>query len=175
VAQVSFLGNPLTLAGEPPRAGERARDFTLHRFSPDEGMVAVTLADLPAKPRLLSVVPSLDTPVCSVQTTTFEERLSALGDAIAAYTISLDLPFAQARFCGANGVSAMQTLSDYQTRSFGTGWGLLIEEMKLLARAVYVLDPQGTITHAQLVPEISHEPDYEPALAALEDALRVHV
>jgi thioredoxin-dependent peroxiredoxin len=171
VGQVSFLGTPLTLVGEPPRAGDPAPDFTLHRFSPDEGIVAVTLADLPPKPRLLSVVPSLDTPVCSVQTTTFEERLAALGDAIAAYTISLDLPFAQARFCGTEGVTRMQTLSDYQTRSFGTGWGLLIDELKLLARAVFVLDRDGTITHAQLVPEISHEPDYAPALAALEDAL----
>src|SRR5258708_26978398 len=112
MAQVSFLGNPLQLSGEPPVAGERAREFTLHRFSPAEGIVAVTLADLPAKPRLLSVVPSLDTPTCSVQTTTFNERLARLGDTIAAYTVSPDLPFAPGRFCGAHGVPNMQALSD---------------------------------------------------------------
>ena len=100
MAEVRFLGNVVNLAGEPPRVGERAREFTVHRFSPGEGIVPVTLADLPAKPRLVSVVPSLDTPVCSAQTKMFEQHLAAYGDKVAAYTISVDLPFAQVRWCG---------------------------------------------------------------------------
>ena len=97
--------------------------------------------------------------------------LADFGDAVAAYTISLDLPFAQARWCGAERVSTMQTLSDWKTRSFGTSWGVLIEESQLLARAVFVLDAAGTVTYAQVVPEITHEPEYEPLLAALADAV----
>jgi thiol peroxidase len=171
MAGVTFFGNPLHLSGEPPRVGERARDFTLHRFSPDEGLVAVTLGDLPRKPRLLNVVPSLDTSVCSTQTKTFSARLDGLGESVAAYVVSADLPFAQGRWCGAEGVDNLQALSDYQDRSFGRSWGLVVEEMKLLARAVFVLDAGGLVTYAQLVPEISHEPDYDPAIAALEDAV----
>lgn len=171
MAEVTFFGNPLHLSGEPPRAGEQARDFTVHRFSPETGITPFTRADLPAKPVLLNVVPSLDTAVCSTQTKTFNERLARYGDAIAAYTVSLDLPFAQARWCGAEDVANVESLSDYQTRSFGTSWGLLIEELKLLARAVFVLDREGTIVYAQLVPEVSHAPDYEPAVASLDAAL----
>jgi thiol peroxidase len=88
--------------------------------------------------------------------------LAACGDAVAAYTISLDLPFAQARWCGAEGVATMQTLSDWKTRSFGTSWGVLLEETQLLARAIFVLDADGTVTYTQIVPEITHEPEYEP-------------
>jgi thiol peroxidase len=166
--EVLGFGKPLHLVGEPPRAGEPARDFEVHRFSPEAGIVPVTLADLPSKPRLLSAVPSLDTPVCSAETTTFDDRLGAFGDAVAAYTVSLDLPFAQARWCSAEGIKVMETLSDWKTRSFGTSWGVLVEEMQLLARAVFVLDADGTVVYTQVVPEITHEPEYEPILAALE-------
>ena len=171
MAEITFFGKPLHLVGTPPEAGEPARDFEVHRFSPDEGLVAVTLADLPAIPRLLSVVPSLDTPTCSAQTRSFNERLHKYGDRVAAYTISLDLPFAQSRFCADAGVDTMTTLSDYQERSFGNSWGLLVNETKLLARAVYVLDASGRVVYAQLVPEVTHEPDYEPALEALDALL----
>ncbi len=172
MAEVRFLGNVVNLAGEPPRVGERAREFTVHRFSPGEGIVPVTLADLPAKPRLVSVVPSLDTPVCSAQTKMFEQRLAAYGDTVAAYTISVDLPFAQVRWCGVEDVAQMQSLSDYQTHSFGLSWGLLVDEVKLLARAVFVLDADGTVTYAELVPELSDAPAYGPPLAALDSLLR---
>jgi thiol peroxidase len=172
MSQLLFLGNPVHLTGEPPAVGDQAPDFTVHRFVPGEGIVPFTLADLPAKPRLVSVVPSLDTPVCSAQTKMFAERIAAYGDDVAAYTVSVDLPFAQARWCGAEHVENMQSLSDYQTRSFGTSWGMLVDEVKLLARAVFVLDSDGTVTYAEIVPEISHEPAYEPALAALDALVR---
>jgi thiol peroxidase len=172
MTELLFLGNPVHLSAEPPAVGERARDFTVHRFAPGEGIVPVSLDDLPAKPCLVSVVPSLDTPVCSTQTKMFSERLAAYGDRVGAYTVSLDLPFAQARWCGAEGVDNMQTLSDYQTRSFGTSWGMLVDELKLLARAVFVLDADHTVTYAEIVPELSHEPAYAPALAALDALVR---
>jgi thiol peroxidase len=172
MAELLRFGRPVHLVGEPPQRDEPARDFTVHRFTPDKGIVPVTLADLPDKPRLISAVPSLDTPVCSTETKTLNERLAAFGDAVAAYTISLDLPFAQARWCGAEGVRTMQTLSDWKTRSFGTTWGLLVEESQLLCRAVFVLDGAGIVTYAQVVREITHEPEYEPVIAALEQAVR---
>lgn len=129
----------------------------------------MTLADLPAKPRLLSTVPSLDTPTCHVETKTLNEHLAAFGDAVAAYTVSVDLPFAQARWCGVEGVDGMQALSDYKTRSFGTSWGVLVEETQLLARCLFVLDADGTVAYTQIVSEITHEPEYEPVVAALEE------
>jgi thioredoxin-dependent peroxiredoxin len=167
--QILFVGNPVHLTGTPPTAGEPARDFTVHRFSREAGLEAVTLADLPAKPRLLSIVPSLDTPVCSTQTKQFNERLASYGDAVVAYTISVDLPFAQNRFCGAESVENMVTLSDYYSRSFGTSWGVLIDELHLLARAVFVIDAGGTITYAEVVPDAGQYPDYDAALSALDE------
>jgi thiol peroxidase len=143
----------------------------MHRFSPEEGVVEVALADLPTKPRLLSVVPSLDTPVCSDQTRAFDARLADYGERVAAYTISVDLPFAQRRFCDAEETHNTVTLSDYKTRSFGTSWGMLVEESQLLARGVFVLDAEGIVTYAEIVPDISHEPDYESALRALDEVL----
>jgi len=169
VSQVTFLGKPLQLAGDPPRAGERARDFTAVRFSPEEGLVEVSLADLPAKPCLLSVVPSLDTNVCSQQTKTFNERLAGYGPAIAAYTVSVDLPFAQNRFCGAEGIDNVAMLSDYQRRSFGTSWGMLIDELQLLARGVFVLDASGVVTYAEVVDEVTDHPSYDAVLGALDE------
>jgi thiol peroxidase len=171
VRQVTFLGEPLHLAGTPPGPGEAARDFTTIRFSPEEGLVEVTLADLPPRPRLLSVVPSLDTPVCSEQTLSFNERLAAYGDRVAAYTISVDLPFAQHRFCGAENAHNRVMLSDYKTRSFGTNWGILIEELQLLARGVFVLDAGGVVRYAEIVEEISDHPDYDAALRALDEVV----
>jgi thiol peroxidase len=170
-SHVTLRGDPLELAGEPPHAGQRAPDFRMHRFAPDEGLVPVTLADLPRKPRLISVVPSLDTPVCSEQTKAFNQALAQFGERVAAYTVSLDLPFAQNRYCGTEGVDAMQTLSDYQERSFGQNWGMLINDLKLLARGVFVVDPDDTVRYVQVVPEISDYPDYGAALAALRDAV----
>ena len=125
-------------------------------------------ADLLGKPAIISVVPSLDTPVCQVQTKTFNQRLAALGDKVTALTVSLDLPFAMNRFCGAESIKSMRSGSDYMDRNFGQHWGLLIDELKILARAVYVLDAQGIVRYAQLVKEVASEPDYDAAIAALE-------
>lgn len=162
---VTFKGNPMTLAGEALQAGDAAPDFQLHYYQ--DGMQTLTLADLKGKKSLVSVVPSLDTGVCAIQTKTFNEKLASKGDSINAVTVSLDLPFAQNRFCGAEGVDAMQVASDYQTREMGKSWGLLIEELMLLARAVFVLDEDGKIVHAEVVSEVTDEPNYDSALAAL--------
>jgi thiol peroxidase len=172
MTELLFLGNPVHTTAEAPVVGDQAPAFTAHRFVPGEGILPFTLDDLPAKPTLVSVVPSLDTPVCSTQTKIFNERLAAYGDRVGAYTISLDLPFAQARWCGAEEVENMQTLSDYQNCSFGTSWGMLVDELKLLARAVFVLDADHTVTYTEIVPELSHEPTYAPALAALDALAR---
>ena len=166
---ITFKGNPLTLAGEAPKVGEPAPNFSLHRF--EDGMHTVTLADLAGKPVIISVVPSLDTPVCATQTKAFNQKLSALGDRIHAVTVSVDLPFAQNRFCGAEDISNMMSLSDYQDRQFGQDWGMLIEELKILARAVFVVDASGKLTYAELVPEVVDEPNYDAALAALNEQL----
>lgn len=165
-AAVTFKGNPLTLAGNAVQVGQQAPDFKLHFYK--DGLKTITPADLKGKPTILSVVPSLDTPVCQVQTKKFNTELAALGDKINAVTVSLDLPFAQGRFCGAEGISNMRTGSDYQDRSFGQNWGMLIEELKLLARGVFVLDANGKVVYAETVGEVTSEPNYPAALAALK-------
>ena len=152
---VTLAGNPLTLAGDELTVGQQAPDFTLHYFA--DGMHELTLADLKGKPTLVSVVPSLDTPVCATQTSRFNQELAALGDNVNAVTVSCDLPFAQARFCGAEDIGNMRTGSDYRERSFGADWGTLINELKILARAVYVLDADGKVVYGQLVPEVTQE------------------
>ncbi len=166
---VTFKGNPLTLAGNAVQLGQAAPDFCVHYFS--DGLHTVSLADLKGKPSIISVVPSLDTPVCQTQTKHFNQQLAELGDRVNALTISLDLPFAMNRFCGAEDIQNMKVGSDYQDRAFGTGWGVLIEELKLLARAVFVLDADGKVVHAETVPEVTDEPSYEQALSALKGQL----
>ncbi len=165
-AAVTFKGNPLTLAGEAVQAGQDAPDFTIHYYQ--DGLQAITKADLQGKPSIVSVVPSLDTPVCQVQTKRFNQDVGDLGDKINAVTVSLDLPFAMNRFCGAEDIKTMRVGSDYQERSFGNNWGMLIEELKLLARGVFVLDANGKVVHAETVPEVTDEPNYDAALAALK-------
>ena len=166
---VTFKGNPLTLAGEAVQIGQAAPDFTLHYYQ--DGLNTITPADLQGKPTILSVVPSLDTPVCAVQTKRFNQELLELGDRINAVTVSLDLPFAQGRFCGAEEIGNMRTGSDYQDRSFGQNWGMLIEELKLLARGVFVVDAGGKVVYAETVSEVTEEPNYDAALAALKGQL----
>jgi thioredoxin-dependent peroxiredoxin len=163
---VTFKGNPMTLAGEAVKVGQQAPDFKLHYF--EGGLKTLTPADLKGKPTFLSVVPSLDTPVCAAQTKKFNEELSSLGDKINAVTISLDLPFAMNRFCGAESIKNMRSASDYQDRSFGKNWGMLIEELKLLARGVFVLDKEGKVVYAEQVKEVADHPNYDAALSALK-------
>jgi thiol peroxidase len=161
---ITFKGNPMTLEGEDLAVGSPAPAFTLHFAG--AGLQPLTLDDLKGKPTLLSVVPSLDTPVCATQTKKFNEELASLRDKINAVTVSRDLPFAQARFCGDEDIR-MRTASDYQTHQFGTDFGLTIEELKLLTRAVIVLDSEGNVAYKEVVPEVTIEPDYSAALAAL--------
>ena len=167
---VTFKNNPVTLAGPELKPGDAAPNYTgLNVLTP------VTLADTPAKARLFSVVPSLDTGVCSLQTKKFDDGIKALGDAVACYTVSLDLPFAQKRFCTAEGIATMQTVSDVHDHSFGKNWGVLIESglpLKLLARSVFVVDKAGKITYVEYVPEVTNHPNYDAALEALKAAAK---
>lgn len=162
---VTFKGNPITLAGDEVTVGQAAPDFKLHYFK--DGMQTLSLSDVKGKPTLLSVVPSLDTPVCATQTKKFNETLGALGDKINAVTVSLDLPFAMNRFCGAEGITNIQSASDYQDRNFGNNWGTLIEELKIMTRAIFVLDADSKVAHAEYVSEVTEEPDYDAAMAAV--------
>ncbi len=165
---VTFKGGPVDLAGPEIRAGDKAPDFKCL----DSGLAVVGLKDTGAKARLFSVVPSLDTPVCSLQTKQFEHGITQLGDAVACYTVSLDLPFAQKRFCGAENIQSMHTLSDVHDHSFGKAFGVLIQglPLPLLARSVFVVDKAGTVTYAEYVPEVTSAPNYDAALTALAAA-----
>jgi thiol peroxidase len=162
---VKFKGNPVALLGPQLKPGDGAPDFACLK-----GLDIVTLAATPPKARLFSVVPSLDTGVCSAQTKKFDEALAGFKDRLACYTISLDLPFAQQRFCSAEGIATMQTLSDVHNHSFGHNYGVLLDglPLPLLTRAVFVLDRSGTITHAEYVPEVTSHPNYDAALAAVK-------
>jgi thiol peroxidase len=166
---VTFKGTPLTLAGKEVAVGQAAPDFKLHYF--EGGLKELKLADLKGKPTLLSVVPSLDTPVCATQTKKFNESIGELGDKINAVAVSLDLPFAQNRFCGAENIKNIRAASDYQDRNFGQNYGTLIEELKILSRAIFVLDAEGKVVHAEYVPEVASEPNYDAATAALKKLL----
>ena len=162
---VTFKGTPHTLVGPQLKAGDKAPDFTCL-----SGLDLITLGKTPSKPRIFSVVPSLDTPVCSQQTKKFDETLGSYKDKVACYTVSLDLPFAQKRFCGAENITNMQTLSDVHNHSFGQNYGVLIEglPLPLLSRAVFVVDKNGAITYAEYVPEVGQHPNYDAAAAAVK-------
>ncbi|MFO0881028.1 MAG: thiol peroxidase [Gemmataceae bacterium] len=166
---VTLKGNGITLLGPALKAGDRAPDFQCAASLKD----VVGLAQIPAKARLFSVVPSLDTPTCSIQTRKFNQQLGELKDKAACYTVSMDLPPAQSRFCGAEGITNLQNLSDIHNQSFGKAYGVLIDGLAipLLARAIFVVDAGGTIRHAEYVSEVANEPNYDAALAALKACL----
>ena len=159
-----MLGNPLNLTGNEVKVGEAAPDFEVL----DNALGPVTLSSFRGKVCLISSVPSLDTPVCDIETKRFNEEATSLGDDVVVLTISMDLPFAQGRWCGAAGVSNVQTLSDHRDASFGQAYGVLIKELRLHARAVFVVDREGTLRYEQIVKEITEEPDYEAALAQVK-------
>ncbi len=164
---VTFQGSPLTLLGPELTVGAQAPSFTLV----DNGLQLVSLADTEGKLRLITVVPSLDTPVCDAMTRRFNQEAARLSDDVVIYAVSVDLPFAQKRWCGNAGIDRVKTLSDYQERAFGLAYGLLVKEIKLLARAVLVIDRQGRIAYRQIVGEIVDEPDYLAALEAVRKLL----
>ena len=163
---ITFKGTPMSLLGTELAVGSPAPDFTVHFF--EGGLKTITLADLKGKPTIISVVPSLDTGVCQIQTKKFNVELGAMADKINALTVSRDLPFAMNRFCGAEDIKSMKVGSDYQNGSFGLSFGLMIDELKLLTRAVYVLDATGKVVYGEIVPEVTSEPNYAPAIAALK-------
>jgi thiol peroxidase len=169
--EVTMKGDPIDLVGPRLKPGDTAPDFNCVT----NGLKVVTLADTAGKTRLFNVVPSLDTPVCNIQTRKFSQELAGLGDKVAAYTVSLDLPFAMARWCGDAKVDNLSNLSDVRDHSFGEHYGVLIQGLPipLLARAVFVVDPSNKITHVEYVAEVASEPDYAPALAAIKAAAGV--
>lgn len=160
---VTFKGQPVTLLGPQIRVGQKAPAFTVL----DNQLRPVSLADSAGKIRLLASVPSLDTPVCDQETRRFNQEAASLGPKVTILTVSMDLPFAQSRWCGAAGVDRVQTLSDHKDASFGTAYGVLIKELRLLARAVFVVDGDDIVRHVEYVPEIGSHPDYEAALKAI--------
>lgn len=164
---ITFKGNPMTLLGPELKVGDRAPDFMVV----DNGLAPVTLASFDGKIKVLSAVPSLDTPVCDRETRRFNEEAAGFPANVAVLTISLDLPFAQKRWCGAAGIDRVTTLSDYQERSFGLGFGVLIKELKLLSRSIFVIDSSNTIRYIQHVAEVTDEPDYAAVTAAVRALL----
>ena len=162
---ITMKGQPLTLLGEELKVGEPAQDFEVLT----NDLSAVKLSAYRGKVCIISSVPSLDTPVCDTMTRRFNQEAVNLGDDVVVLTISMDLPFAQSRWCGATDVKNIQTLSDHRDASFGTAFGVLIQELRLLARAVFVVDKEGIVRYVQIVSELTNEPDYEAVLQAVKD------
>ena len=164
---VTMKGQPLTLLGSEVKAGDKAPDFEVVA----NDLTTVKFSSFAGKVCIISSVPSLDTRVCDTMTRRFNMEAGNLGGEVAVLTISMDLPFAQKRWCGAAGVENLQTLSDYREASFGKAYGVLIKELRLLARAVFVVDKEGVIRHKQLVGELTNEPDYQAVLKAVKELL----
>jgi thioredoxin-dependent peroxiredoxin len=164
---VTRRGVSFTVIGDKLNVGDKAPDFQLatQLFSTE----TVGLADSAGKVRLISVVPSLDTSTCDLQTRRFNQEISQYGDNVIGYTISVDLPPAQQRWCGNAGVERVQTLSDYRNMSFGNAYGTHIKEVRVEQRAVFIVDADDTIRYVEYVPEISQHPNYDAALAALKE------
>jgi len=158
----TMRGNPLTLLGPELKAGEKAPDFS----AVNDGLQPVDLAGTGQEVRIFSVVPSLDTPVCDAQTKRFNEEAAKL-PGVAIYTVSMDLPFAQKRWCGAFGVDHVKMVSDHVSGSFGQSYGTLIKELRILSRAIFIVDKDNTIRYAEYVKEVGEHPNYESALAAV--------
>lgn len=161
----TFRGRPVTLLGQGVKSGDQAPDFTVLA----NDMSPVTLGSSGGTVRIISSVPSLDTDVCSQQTRRFNEEAASL-DGVNVLTISADLPFAQARWCGSAGLDEVRTASDHRDMSFGLAYGTAIKGFRLLARAVFVVDADDTVVHAQYVPEVGEHPDYDAALKAAAKA-----
>ena len=163
----TFKGNPVTLLGPELKVGDTAPDF----MAVDTTLTPIGINTHAGKIRIISAVPSLDTPVCDTETRRFNQEAAGLPENVVVLTISLDLPFAQKRWCGAAGIDRVITLSDYRERSFGQQYGVLIKELMLLARCIFVVDAQGTIRYIQQVPEVTSEPDYAAVIAAVKALL----
>jgi thioredoxin-dependent peroxiredoxin len=165
MATITWKGNPVELKGSEVKVGQKAPNFTLLA----NDMSPVTLESTGGKVRLISVIPSIDTGVCDAQTRKFNEEAAKL-DNVSVLTVSVDLPFAQKRWCGSNGIENVQTLSDYKDLSFANGYGVLMEHLRLLARAIFVIDSSDTITYVEYVGEGTDHPNYEAAIEAAKAA-----
>ncbi len=161
---VTFKGNPMTLLGPEIKAGDKAPDFQVV----DTSLAPVSLSDFRGKVKIISAVPSLDTPVCDAETRRFNQEAAKLQGNVVVLTISLDLPFAQKRWCGAAGVDRVRVLSDYKDRSFATAYGVLIKELMLLSRSIFVVDGGDTVRYVQHVKEVAQEPDYAAVMEAVK-------
>lgn len=166
MVQVTFRGNPVTLVGEQLKVGDKAPDFTL--LSND--LQEKSLSDYNDQILLISVVPSLDTEICSLQTKRFNEEASKLND-VKVLTVSMDLPFAQSRWCGIEGVTEIETLSDHREADFGEKYGVLIEELRLLARSIFVIDKNNEISYVEYVEEVGSHPNYDEVLRHLKEII----
>ena len=162
---VTMKGKPVTLVGQAVKVGQKAPDFEVmaNDLSP------VKLSSFAGKVCIIASVPSLDTSVCDLETRKFNEKAAQLGSDVVVLTISMDLPFAQKRWCGAAGIKNVQTLSDHRDASFGRAYGVLIKDLRLLARAVFVVDKKGVVRYLQIVPEIATEPDYDAVLKVVKE------
>jgi thiol peroxidase len=160
----TLKGNPITLVGPEIKVGDKAPDFTVNKNLLEQA----SLADYAGKVKLISIVPSLDTGVCDAQTRRFNEEAAKLGDDVVVLTISVDLPFAQARWCGAAGIDKVITLSDYKNHSFGQAYGVLIKEIHLLMRSIFILDKNDTIQYVEYLSEMTDHPNYENAIEAVK-------
>lgn len=163
MVQVTFKGDPITLVGDVVKVGDQAPDFNVL----SNELENVSLDNYTGKVKLISVVPSLDTGICSEQTKRFNEEVAKL-DNVAVITVSMDLPFAQARWCGTEGVDKVDVLSDHRDANFGKSYGVLIQELRLLTRAIFVVDEQDKVTYVEYVPEVGTHPDYDAVLEHLK-------
>lgn len=157
---IKFKGNPLTLIGSEVKVGDRAPDFTVL----DADLKEVRLGDFAGKIKIISVTPSLDTPVCDMQARRFNEEAAKLPEDVVVINISMDLPFAISRFCTLAGIDKVKAYSDHRDASFGKAYGVLIKELRLLARSIFIIDKEDTIKYIEIVPEMSNSPNYEAAL-----------
>ena len=164
---VTMKGNPVTLVGNEIKVGDKAPDCNLAA----NDLSAVSISSFGGKVCIVASVPSLDTAVCDMETRRFNEEAGKLDPNIVILTISMDLPFAQKRWCGAAGIQNVKTLSDYRQAKFGTSYGVLIKEFRLLARAIFVIDKTGTVRYVQIVNEVAKEPDYQAAIDAAKKLL----
>jgi thioredoxin-dependent peroxiredoxin len=160
---ITFQGNPLTLVGPELNTGDKAPDFVLL----DGDLKECSLKDFAGKIKVISVTPSLDTPVCDMQARRFNQEASRLGEDIIIINVSMDLPFAISRFCAAAGIERVKAFSDHRDASFGDAYGVLIKELRLLARAVFIIDKKDIVQYREIVPEITHLPDFDAALRVI--------
>jgi thioredoxin-dependent peroxiredoxin len=156
----------MTLVGPEIKVGQKAPNFTVV----GKGMAQVTLDQFKGKVKLITAIPSVDTPVCDAETRRFNQEAASLPGDVQILTVSMDLPFAQARWCGAAGVDKVTTLSDWRTAEFGKNYGALIKELHLLARAVFIVDKNDIVTYVEYVKEVANQPNYEAAIAAAKKA-----